>query len=255
LLPVSGVALAVREPTSHDELFIVETALEAPWALLELARRVVDAVPTGPIDWARLPAVDLDAVALAIRRAWLGDEISSDATCPDPDCRQRIEVAFHLDDYLGHHRPRRPRRVRDATEDGWFALDESTVRFRVPTVADTLAARTSGEPEAVLTQACVDPPALSRAVARRLDAALSAIAPRLDDLVGGRCPACGQTVSMRFDPLTYTLRELQTLFSDIHRQIHLLAATYGWAEEAILALPRHRRLRYASLIADERSAA
>ena len=34
--------------------------------------------------------------------------------------------------------------------------------------------------------------------------------------------------------------------------VHVLAAAYGWPEDAILALPRSRRRRYASAIADRR---
>ena len=59
---------------------------------------------------------------------------------------------------------------------------------------------------------------------------------------------------MHFDPLTYTLTELLSAFSGIHLETHALAAVYGWPEEAILALPRTRRRRYASIIADERLA-
>ena len=57
---------------------------------------------------------------------------------------------------------------------------------------------------------------------------------------------------MRFDPLVYTLTELRNAFSGIHLETHALATAYGWPEEAILALPRGRRRRYASIIADER---
>ena len=59
---------------------------------------------------------------------------------------------------------------------------------------------------------------------------------------------------MRFDPLGYTLAELRQAFAGIHLEIHALAAAYGWAEDVILALPRSRRRRYASMIADERRA-
>ena len=59
---------------------------------------------------------------------------------------------------------------------------------------------------------------------------------------------------MRFDPLAYMLAELRQAFSGIHREAHELAAAYGWPEGAILALPRSRRRRYASIIADERRA-
>jgi hypothetical protein len=151
-------------------------------------------------------------------------------------------------DYLARHRPRRPRGVTEPAGDGWLTLAGADVRFRVPTVADLLGGTSSDHSGDTLTRDCVEPAALPRALARRVDRALSAIAPRLDDLVGGVCPACGLEVAMRFDPLAYTVAELRNAFAAIHWETHALASAYGWPEEAILALPRSRRRRYASII-------
>ena len=54
-----------------------------------------------------------------------------------------------------------------------------------------------------LARRCIEAPEVSRPLARRLDRALSALAPNLDALLGGSCPACGHEMTMRFDPLTY----------------------------------------------------
>jgi hypothetical protein len=252
LLPVSGVALAVREPTGEDELFVVETTLDPLAALLGLARRVGSTVAGAPLDWTSLPKTDLDAAALVIRQCWIGEVIRTDAMCLGPGCRERIDVSFSVGDYLQHHRPRRPRGVIGTTDDGWFSLTGAAVRFRIPTIADLLAASSDDRPEETLSSRCIDTPEMSRALARRLDRALSALAPSLDDLLGGSCPGCGHEVTMRFDPLAYTLTELRNAFSGIHLETHALASAYGWPEEVILALPRSRRRRYASIIADER---
>ena len=193
MLPVSGTALAVREPTGADELFVVETAL-APAAGPARAGRAASrsSATGGPLDWASLPATDLDAAALVIRRAWIGDTIRTDAACPAPGCGERIDVSFGIGDYLEHHRPRRPRGVTETADEGWFTLVRAHVRFRIPTVADLLAAASgASQPEHVLSGRCVDAPELSRALARRLDHALTALAPSLDDLIGGAVPRAG----------------------------------------------------------------
>jgi hypothetical protein len=255
MLPVSGVVLSVREPTGEDELFLVETALAPLSALLELARRVASTAAGGPLDWTSLPATDIDAAALVIRRSWLGDAIRTDTLCPAPGCRERIDVSFGIGDYIEHHRPRRPRGITTGPEEGWFALAGATVRFSIPTVADLLEATSAGRPAQTLSARCIDAAEISPALARRLDRALAGLAPRLDDLLGGSCPACGHQVTMRFDPLAYTLAELRNAFSGIHLETHALAAAYGWPEQEILALPRSRRRRYASIIADERALA
>jgi hypothetical protein len=254
LLPVSGVALAVREPTGEDEIYVLETTLAPLPTILELARRVASTSTGSPVDWASLPATDLDATALMLRWSWIGGVIRTDASCPGPGCRERIDVSFGIGDYLRHHRPRRPRSVVTMTGTAWFTLTGATVRFRLPTVADVLAAAACDQPAEELSSRCIDAPELSHTLARRLDRALSALAPTLDDLLGGSCPACGHQVTMRFDPLTYTVAELRQAFSGIHLEVHALATAYGWPEDAILALPRSRRRRYASMIADERRA-
>jgi hypothetical protein len=254
LLPVSGVALVVREPTGEDEIYVLESTLAPVPAILELARRVARTVTGDRLDWMSLPATDLGAAALVIRRSWIGEVIRTDAKCPGPGCRERIDVSFGIGDYLHYHRPRRPRSAIGVAGEGWLTLAATPVRFRVPTVADLLAAMSCDQPAAELSDRCIDAPELSRALAQRLDRALSALAPSLDDLVGGSCPACGHKVTMRFDPLAYTLTELRQAFSGIHLEAHALAAAYGWPETSILALPRGRRRRYASMIADERRA-
>jgi hypothetical protein len=251
LLPVSGAVLAVREPAGADEVFVVETALAPLPALAELAARVTSGAGGDPLDVAGLPVTDLDAAALMIRRAWIGDAIQADTRCPA--CGERIDVAFGIGDYLGHHQPRRPRGVTG--DAGWFTLDRARVRFRVPTVADLLAASAASRPAQALSSRCIEAPELPRALARRLDRALDALAPRLDGLLGGACPACGEAVSLRFDPLGYVLAELKNVFSGVYLDVHALAAAYGWREDVILALPRSRRRRYAAAIADGRRVA
>jgi hypothetical protein len=255
LLPVSGIRIAVREPTGEDELYLVETALVPLPAFLGLACRVISTPEGGWIDWASLPAADLDAAALMIRQSWVGDAIRTDTKCSEPGCGERIDVNFGIGDYIAHHRPRRPRSVTEAPGGSWLALADTDVRFRIPAVADLLAAAPDARPADTLSGRCVEGRELSRALARRLDRALSALAPSLKDLVGGSCPGCGHEVAMRFDPLVYTLAELRNTFAGIHLETHALASAYGWPEQAILALPRGRRRRYAAIIADERAAA
>lgn len=254
-LPVSGVALALREPTGNDELFVVEHPHTPMATLLELACRVGMSTTGGPLDWTALPATDLDAAALLIRRAWLGDTIHTDTTCPNAGCQERVDVSFGIADYIESHRPHRPRGVAQAPEEGWFSLAGAATRFRIPTVADLLEVTSGGLPVQSLSVRCIDSPEMSSALARRLDRALARLAPRLDDLLGGSCPACGDQVAMRFDPLTYVLLELRSVFGGIYLETHALAAAYGWPEHEILGLSRSRRRRYASIIADERSVA
>ena len=254
MLAVSGVRLVVLEPTGEDELFVLETPLAPLQAMVELARRVTCTEHGTPVDWSTLPAADVGGAALLIRRSWLGDAIRTDAACPVSGCGERIDVSFEIDRYLTHHRPRRPRAVGAIDRDGWYALRGASVRFRIPTTADVLEAIDADSPALTLSERCVRGPATGPLI-RRIDRALAAMAPPLESFVGGTCPSCGQEVSLRFDPVAYTLRELRDSFSALYFDTHLLASAYGWPEASILALPRHRRRRYAALVEDERAAA
>ncbi|MCX8560180.1 hypothetical protein OS122_04645 [Mycolicibacterium mucogenicum] len=247
-----GPAIEVREPTGLDELLLLETRLPPAAALAALCDRVAT-VHGHPLDWQQVAATQLGAVALAVRRAWIGDRVLSEGFCPAPGCGERVDVSFSGLTYLAHYRPGRPRNLR-VGDDGWFQLASAPVRFRIPSVADLLAAGASGEPTATLAARCLEPAQLPTRTARAVDRALAVLAPSLEGLIGGQCPACGTDVTMRFDPLTYTVLELKDSFAGIYREAHALASAYGWPEETILGQPRSRRRRYAELIFESRSA-
>ena len=255
MLPVSRLELTVREPTGEDELFVVEAFLPPVPAALALIRSVVHGDAGAPVDWEDLPVSDLQALMLNLRQAWLGDTVWADSDCPVPTCSERIDVSFGIGDYLAHHRPRTPRGVTPTHDGKWFELAGAPVRFRVPTVRDLLDVTTFARHAESLTERCVHPAGLTAAQARRVDRALSALAPSLDDLIGGSCPACRRDLTLRFEPLSYVLAELRLAFADVVPETHALASAYGWSESVILALPRRRRRRYAALVAEERSVA
>jgi hypothetical protein len=244
-------SIAVREPVGEDELFLLETPLAPAAALVALAERVATIAGRRP-DWDQVPAAQLGAVTLSIRRAWIGDCVVSEGRCPEPGCADRVDVSFSSLTYLAHHRARRPRNV-STSDDGWYRLAGSPVRFRIPSVADLLAGDDSADPAATLASRCLAPPELPARTARAVDRALAALAPSLEGLVGGQCPACGAQVALRFDPLTYTMLELRDAFAGIYRETHALASAYGWPEETILRQPRSRRQRYAAMVFEDRS--
>jgi hypothetical protein len=241
----------VREPVGEDELFLLETRLAPARAMAGLAERVTT-IAAGPPDWDQVAAAHLGTVALGIRRTWLGDRIVTEGRCQEPGCNERVDITFSSTTYLAHHRPRKPRNV-SVSDDGWCRLAGRPVRFRIPSVTDLLVAGESAEPATVLASRCVEPAELPASAARAVDRALAALAPSLEGLVGGHCPACGTEVALFFDPLTYTLVELRDAFAGIYRETHALASAYGWPEETILRQPRSRRQRYAAMIFEDRS--
>ena len=69
----------------------------------------------------RMPAADLAAIALSIRRAWLGDTIRTEGFCADPPCHEPMDIAFGISAYLDTT-GRGPAGARPGPRAGWFEL-------------------------------------------------------------------------------------------------------------------------------------
>lgn len=251
-LPVSGVALTVRPPGSADELLVLESELPPAMVVLELARRVARQADGSAVDVDALPACEIGGLALAIRQAWIGDLLTTDGHCAEAGCGERVDVSFRLGEYAAHVRPTLPTGVEEAA-GGWYRLRGEDVSFRVPTVADLVGALSGADGATTLTASCVRPTELDDDQWARVDDALDEISPHFDGVVGGRCPHCGATLQLHFDPCSYVTAELKDLFAGLYYEVHLLATAYGWAEVDILGMERGRRIRYAHLVAQEQA--
>lgn len=252
-LPVSGTDVSVRAPCSADELLVLESELAPALVVLELARRALSRADGSALDVDALPASEIGALALAIRRSWIGDLLTTDGRCPEPGCGERVDVSFRVGEYTDHFRPTLPTGVEQAA-DGWYRISGADVAFRVPTVADLVAALEGADGAASLTATCVRPAELTEDQWARVDSALEEISPHLDGTVGGECPHCGTVLQLHFDPCTYVTAELRDVFGGLYHQVHLLARAYGWTEADILDMGRARRLRYAWLVSEEQAA-
>jgi len=251
-LPASRVYVRMREPTGVDELFMLESTGPPRRTMCELSGRVVSDAAGEPLVWDDLPAVDLAAAALFIRSVWLGGKIRAEARCSAQDCGGRIDIAFTIDAYLDH---RRPRVFRGVSKNGdWFDLSGAGVRFKVPTVANLEAAAGNGIAVAVadaLATSCVSPSPPGAAARRRVERALQALAPPLDGMVAGVCPICDAEVRLWFAPVDFVVDELRDASADLFDDVHELACAYHWSEHEILRLDRRRRRAYVELVRAE----
>lgn len=261
VLPTSGTRVLLREPTGADELVVLQSGSSAAATMLELADRL-GSERGESIDWRTLPAVDLAAAALLIRSSWLGELIRAEAFCPAPGCQEAIDVPVSVDAFIAHHQPSRYRGLRECGP-GWFTLAGLELRFRIPTVDDLIGVLEHPRATTLLIERCVEPvelatepelatgPRLASGQRRRIERALEALAPPLEGALSGTCPACGETIELRFEPLSYVLEELRDACGELFAQVHELAFAYHWSEQSILALERRRRHTYARMIDNE----
>jgi hypothetical protein len=249
-LPAGRVDVWTRDPAGVDELFVLESVGPPHRTMRELAERLVTDAQGEPLAWRDLPAVDLAAAALFIRSVWIGATIRAEASCPAPGCGGDVEIAFSIDAYLDHHRPRPFRGVSE--EEGWFALPRAEVRFKVLTLGELDTAMSDGTASAdTLAASCIRPPAPNASTLRRVERALQALAPTLDGMVTGVCPLCGTQVQLWFPPIEFVLDELRGDSAGLFDEVHELARAYHWSEQEILRLDRSRRRGYVELVRTE----
>jgi hypothetical protein len=251
------MAVILRPLTGVEELLLLEapicdTALAL--ALLDrLAQRAEEVEETDAFFSGGLCVTDVDALLLYLRSAIFGDAIRSDALCPRESCGARFDMAFRISEYLAHHRPRTPRGLEMAEETGWFRLRDTPVSFRLPTGADQAAVAGRRDAEREMVRRCVRPAGAAARLVRRAETAMEVLAPRLSRELEGACLECGAKVTLYFDVQQFTLLELRDQSVHLYEDVHLLASSFHWPEEAILALPQRRRALYAERVREERS--
>jgi hypothetical protein len=264
-LPVCGIGVTLHEPTGLEDLLLAEHRVNDPALVLALIERI--AFFDVAIDAATLAVADVDALIARLRQALLGDRISADMRCPGATCAMRVDLSFSLDAYLHHHTPklddaRRKGRgwsVAEAADaPGWYLLAQSgaaDVRFRLPTLGDQIAIYGHADSATLLAERCIEGHPLAARAARRVDAAMEALAPALAGPLEGRCPECGTALSARFEARLYCLEELRHRALFIYDDVDALAQRYHWSERTILELPNERRAIYVERARPARSAA
>jgi hypothetical protein len=247
-LPVSRLIARLRMPDGADEILLMELDASPLPAALGLLNRLAAGADGAARDWAGLPVTDFEFLLLKLRVLLLGDFVAGHAVCPA--CREPADISFRISDYLASSRPAAaPAAAPAADENGWMRFNGA--EFRLPVVADVLAALGEQNPEAALAARCVRP-GLAGPARRRVERLLEKIAAPLTGPVGGDCPSCGAVLTALFDVPAFVVRELRRLAAGVLADVHLLASAYHWREAAILALPGMRRRIYADFVRSAR---
>ncbi len=259
-LPVSGLEVSLSQPTGAEDLLLADHSLGDPRLVLALVRRLAEA--REPIDWAQLTVTDADTLILRLRQIVVGARISANVPCIA--CSSRVEFSFGVEPYLEHHQPRRAsRRDRAWTfapldgQPGWHGLERRGVEaaaFRLPTLADQIAAASARDPAATMAERCIRPGNIPGGVRTRCEMAMEQLAPVLAGPLQGQCPDCGAAIAARFEARQYCLQELRDRSRFVYDDIDVLAERYHWSERAILRLPHARRASYAERARQARQA-
>ena len=243
-LPVSGWQVRVPLLTGFHESLLLDTQpLGEAESLVAIFSEMIES--DAERAWADIPVSDGDALLLHMRRSVMGDALQADVRCTRKDCGARIDLAFSIAAYLNHNAPKPAKgAVREA--EMWWRLDG--VRFRAPRLSDEIEARRAKNAEQFLAAKCVDSGSPDRKTRSRIATALGRLAPNLAGELAAKCPDCGSSFTVSFDPRSFVLRELRGLAAFLDEDIHLLASAYHWSYRDILSLPRNRRMQFAERV-------
>lgn len=245
---VRTAALRLRALGGADELALAEalaagaSAARAGNLLIGRCAAFADAAaPLGMLAAADLALGDREVVLRALHVVSLGPGVEGRTACAH--CGAAVEYDLNLDQPT--ERPPEP--------GPWhqLAIPGGTIKCRVLTGADLERAAGSVDTDslALLADAATGGQAVSGAAGREiLGAALARLDPNAETAVSVGCPVCGRITRFWLDSFELIRRGLAAA-GGVMRQIHTLAAAYGWSESEILTLPRHRRLLYCRMVA------
>lgn len=221
----------------------------------------------------RLLVADRQYLLLKLREITFGNQVQATIHCPWPDCRQRVDIDFSIQDIP----------VKESTDKRpWYTLQlpgetqlpdgrgtpGREIVFRLPCGADQeivspLLAVNEAEALTLLLRRCVqgidgqEPPpddlieGLTPQDRMEIERRMAAVAPQVELTLGAGCPECGRDFALPFDLQDFFFGELRISQDLLYREIHYLAYHYHWSEKEILEMPREKRRKYIEILADE----
>jgi hypothetical protein len=192
-----------------------------------------------------------DARLISLREKLFGAQLISLTDCPA--CSERLELSFNVLDI---------RTPPGAEPDATFSLSQSgyELQLRLPNSLDLLelaGCSNTAEMRAKLIEQCVRcvqhqgqagsvehlegmPPEVVEAAIERISEA----DPQADVEVNLVCPFCEHAWQTSFDIVSYLWTEVHAWATQLLREVHLLASSYGWRESDILSMSQRRRRCY-----------
>jgi hypothetical protein len=268
LAPLSGrdeELLAAQQPIANPALL---TAL--------LSRCVLRLGPVRPVpeDLARrLLVVDRQFLLLKLRQITFGDHVQATVQCPWEACQKKVDIDFSLHDIpVRESEEKGPLYTRELSPEAAFSNEHGEqyreVVFRLPNGEDQeaishMVEENEAKALALLLARCIrrlgplhDPGPevihqLSPLARAEIEREMEVAAPHVDSTLAAHCPECDREFTVPFDLQGFFLAECQTSRDFLYREVHYLAYHYHWSEQEILALPREKRQKYMTILAEE----
>lgn len=208
---------------------------------------------------AALPVGARDARLLRLRESLFGHSIAAVSQCPE--CGEKLDVAFNVEDVLDVP-PETIDRVIDDRGIQTHHLNEDgyDIAYRLPTSADLIAVSLlpdDSAPQHALLQRCVigvQQSGVSTTIDLLPDTIITALSndmanadPYAQIELALSCPACDHAWHSLFDIASFLWSEVHAWAQRILHEVHTLARAYGWRELDILTMSPIRRQIYLDL--------
>jgi hypothetical protein len=186
-----------------------------------------------------------------LRRRLFGDTLAAMVQCPR--CEQLSEFAAGVADLCPHEAVSQ---IAGQAELFSVEVEGRLARFRCPNSDDLAALGVAVEP------VILDPPLIGRCIdttageVEHSPALIEAVTdacydcdPQVELHLDLDCAECGHGWSAPFDCVGFLWTEVANLARSLLRDVHVLAAAYGWREADILAMSGARRGFYLDSVA------
>jgi len=201
---------------------------------------------------ARLTIGERDKRLLCLHEQMFGPRLSATAQCPA--CSEGLELDFNVADVRVEPVERTPGPIT-------LEHEEYVVAFRLPASLDLALLDENAatvENRRRLVELCVlsafyggsviSADELPDETVRAIAAQMAKADPQAEVLITMQCPACTHHWSEPLDIGAFVWAELNAWATRVLREVHLLAAAYGWREPDILALSPTRRQLYLEML-------
>lgn len=242
----------MRALSAADLLTVWERGVTHSLAQRALTLLAFACAETPPEQVAQLSVGQRDMLLLALREQTFGSQLVTIATCPA--CAARLEFSVNAADI-------RSTPSEDLDQILEVAHTDYTVQFRLPNSLDLAILDPASDGETnrqQLLQRCVitaQRAGQEIATAELPDEVVAAIGqgmaeadPQADVQLALTCPQCRHAWQTPLDIVSYFWTEIRAWVSRILREVHTLAAAYGWREAEVLALSPYRRQAYLEMI-------
>lgn len=240
----------MRTPAAPEILDAWETALGQSPVARALSLVALASPEASDDELALLSVGRRDGRLLRLRRRLFGSELCIVTSCPQ--CSVQLQSTLSIDAIVSDE--------EDATRAAYIcAVHGYRVGFRLPTSRDLI--ELTRQPDAgpmALLERCVieasDPasdPITASALPESVIAAIAVQAAEHDPVADVQlrltCPQCAHAFDTSLDIAGFLWKEIHAWAQRMLRDVHALAAAYGWREDDVLRLSPTRRQIYLNL--------